>query len=191
MKPTTTKRKRPPRSRTWNSVDGVGRSDFPVAAGILFGLGLGGFFDGIVLHQVLQWHHMLSSWYPVNTIENLELNTFWDGIFHSATYLFVVAALFVLWRAAKRKHLYWSTKLLVGSMLIGFGLFNTVEGFINHHLLGVHHVNELVPSDRWVYWDVGFILWGVTMIGVGWWLLRAGRRERGPQEEGVRWPSRQ
>jgi uncharacterized membrane protein len=33
---------------------------FPIASGILFGLGLGGFFDGIVLHQVLQWHHMLS-----------------------------------------------------------------------------------------------------------------------------------
>jgi uncharacterized membrane protein len=38
---------------------------FPVSAGIFFGLGLGGFFDGIVLHQLLQWHHMLSSWYPV------------------------------------------------------------------------------------------------------------------------------
>jgi uncharacterized membrane protein len=97
---------------------------FPVSAGILFGLGLGGFFDGIVLHQVLQWHHMLSSWYPVNTVENLELNTFWDGIFHSATYLFVVAALFVLWRTAKRTHLYWSTQLLTGSMLLGFGVFN-------------------------------------------------------------------
>jgi uncharacterized membrane protein len=34
--------------------DGAG---FPISAGILFGLGLGGFFDGIVLHQVLQWHH--------------------------------------------------------------------------------------------------------------------------------------
>jgi Predicted membrane protein (DUF2243) len=41
---------------------------FPVSAGVFFGLGLGGFFDGIVLHQVLQWHHMLSNWFPVNTI---------------------------------------------------------------------------------------------------------------------------
>ena len=65
---------------------------FPVSAGVFFGLGLGGFFDGIVLHQVLQWHHMLSSWYPVNTIENLELNTRWGGIFHSATYLFFSSA---------------------------------------------------------------------------------------------------
>src|SRR3954468_5657062 len=86
-------------------------------AGILLGLGLGGFFDGIVLHQLLQWHHMLSGWYPVNTLENLELNTTWDGIFHTSTYLFVLAGLFVLWRTAKRRHLYWSTKLLTGSML--------------------------------------------------------------------------
>ncbi len=27
----------------------------------ILGVGLGGFVDGIVLHQVLQWHHMLSS----------------------------------------------------------------------------------------------------------------------------------
>jgi uncharacterized membrane protein len=120
---------------------------------------------------------MLSSWYPVNTVENLELNTRWDGIFHTSTYLFVVAALFILWRRAKRRHLYWSTKLLVGSMLIGFGAFNVVEGIVDHQLLGIHHVNELVaPADR-IYWDIGFILWGVAMFLIGWWLLREGQRE--------------
>src|SRR3954463_8398967 len=101
---------------------------FPTLAGVLFGIGLGGFFDGIALHQLLQWHHMLSSWYPVNTLENLELNTRWDGIFHSATYVFVLIGLFLLWRTAQRQPLYWSTKLLAGTMLIGFGLFNTTEG---------------------------------------------------------------
>jgi len=36
-------------------------------SGLLYGLGLGGFIDGIVLHQILQWHHMVSdvSRYPV------------------------------------------------------------------------------------------------------------------------------
>lgn len=29
--------------------------------GVLLGLGLGGFVDGILLHQILQRHHMLSS----------------------------------------------------------------------------------------------------------------------------------
>ena len=96
---------------------------FPVAAGVFFGLGLGGFFDGIVLHQVLQWHHMLSSWYPVTSIENLELNTRGDGIFHSATYVFIVIGLFVMARCAAPPFLLLS-KLLAGSMLLGFGAFN-------------------------------------------------------------------
>jgi uncharacterized membrane protein len=150
---------------------------FPKSAGVLFGLGLGGFFDGIVLHQLLQWHHMLSSWYPITSIEALELNTLWDGIFHSATYLFVVTGLFVLWRSAQRRHLYWSSKLLAGTMLLGFGLFNTVEGIINHHLLGLHHVNETVARNQWLYWDIAFTLSGLAMLAAGWWLTKQGERE--------------
>ena len=150
---------------------------FPVSAGIFFGLGLGGFFDGIVLHQVLQWHHMLSSWYPITSIENLELNTFWDGVFHSITYVFVLIGLFLLWRTAQKRHLYWSTKLLIGTLLIGFGAFNTVEGLIDHQLLGIHHVNETVAPEYRIYWDIGFILWGIAMLIGGWLLLRSGQRE--------------
>jgi uncharacterized membrane protein len=154
-----------------------GNGHFPTSAGILFGLGLGGFFDGIVLHQVLQWHHMLSSWYPITSIENLELNTFWDGVFHSATYLFVLAGLFILWRTAQRRHLYWSSNLLIGSILIGFGAFNVVEGTIDHHVLGLNHVNETASPDQWIYWDLAFLAWGAAMLVVGWTMLRAGRRE--------------
>src|SRR6476619_5557069 len=127
---------------------------FPISASVLFGLGLGGFLDGIVLHQVLQWHHMLSSWYPINSVPNLELNTLWDGLFHSTTYVFVVLGLFILWRTAHRRHLFWSNKLLVGTLLIGWGLFNLVEGLIDHQILAVHHVNERVYREQWIYWDV-------------------------------------
>src|SRR3954467_13776840 len=91
---------------------------FPISAGIFFGLGLGGFFDGIVLHQVLQWHHMLSSWYPITDVRSLELNTLWDGVFHSSTYLFVVIGLFILWRTAHKRHLLWSNKLLIATLFL-------------------------------------------------------------------------
>lgn len=151
---------------------------FPISAGILFGLGLGGFFDGIVLHQVLQWHHMLSSWYPITSIPNLELNTTWDGLFHSTTYVFVVLGLFILWRTAHRQHLSWSSKLMAGTLLIGWGLFNTVEGMIDHQLLGVHHVNELMPRGQWIYWDLGFLAWGLAMLGGGGWLVKSGLAEQ-------------
>ena len=151
---------------------------FPISAGVLFGLGLGGFFDGIVLHQLLQWHHMLTSaGYPADSVENLRINTLWDGIFHASTYVFVALGLLVLWRAAHRTHVRWSGKLLAGTMLIGFGVFNVVEGIVDHHLLGIHHVNETAPREQWIYWDVAFLLWGAAMLVGGWLLLKAGQRE--------------
>jgi uncharacterized membrane protein len=69
---------------------------FPVSSGILLGVGVGGFFDGIVFHQLLQWHHMLSNWYPTTSIENIKINMLWDGIFHSTTYLLLAIGLFEL-----------------------------------------------------------------------------------------------
>jgi uncharacterized membrane protein len=158
--------------------DSLERQDFPVSAGILLGLGLGGFFDGIILHQVLQWHHMLTNaGYPPDTVANLEVNVLWDGIFHLSTYAFTAAGLFIFWRRSRRPHARWPGKLLPGSMLVGFGLFNLVEGTVNHHILGLHHVNETVPREQWLYWDLAFLIWGAAMLAGGWWLLRAGRRE--------------
>ena len=167
-----------PTSTAPQSVVPASDGAFPTASGVLFGLGLGGFFDGIVLHQLLQWHHMLSSWYPITSIENLRLNTLWDGIFHSATYVFVIVALYLFWRTAHRRLLYWSWRLMSGAALIGWGLFNVVEGVIDHQVLGIHHVNELVGRDRYIYWDMGFLLWGASMVAAGAWLFRSGQRQR-------------
>ncbi len=156
-----------------------------MSAGILLGLGLGGFFDGIVLHQILQWHHMVSAVHPATTVENLKLNTFWDGIFHAGTYGFVVAGLLVLWHHARRRHFTWSGRLVAGTLLIGFGAFNCVEGLINHQLLGLHHVNETVPVAERVYWDIAFLAWGAAMVAAGWLLTRRGRGDPA-QEAGSR-----
>jgi uncharacterized membrane protein len=154
------------------------RQGFPTSAGIFLGLGLGGFFDGIVLHQILQWHHMLTSaGYPPESVENLKFNTLWDGLFHASTYIFVVIGLIILWRAAHRVHLWWSGKMLIGAILIGFGIFNVVEGIVNHHLLGIHHVNETVPMEQWIYWDIGFLVWGLAMLMGGWALLKSVKRQ--------------
>ncbi len=150
--------------------------EFPTTAGIFLGLGIGGFFDGIILHQVLQWHHMLTSaGYPPDSVRNLKINTLWDGLFHLSAYIFVGIGLALLWRAAHRSHMRWSTRMLVGTLLMGFGLFNLVEGLVDHQILGIHHVNETVPRAQWIYWDVGFLIWGALMLGGGWLMLRTGR----------------
>ncbi|MDP3966771.1 MAG: DUF2243 domain-containing protein [Nocardioides sp.] len=85
-----------------------GRRPPSKASGLLYGLGLGGFVDGILLHQVLQWHHMVSAVpaYPVDTVAGLEANTLADGFFHVATWFFVVGgALAALhaWRPGPRR----------------------------------------------------------------------------------------
>lgn len=148
---------------------------FPTSAGVLLGLGLGAFFDGIVFHQLLQWHHMLSGWYPLNSIDNIRLNTTWDGIFHSAAYVLVLAGLYLLWRQAHRSELRWSHWHWLGTILIGWGIFNVLEGVVDHQILGLHQVNETVPDGQRIFWDIGFLLWGAAMIVMGAVMVRAGR----------------
>ena len=166
------------RNRQGNEPGHAEPTPFPKKAGVLLGLGLGGFFDGIVLHQVLQWHHLVTdAGYPADSVRNLEINTLWDGLFHATTYIFVGLGLFFLWRAASKRHIAWSGKLLAGTMLLGFGAFNVVEGLISHQILSIHHVNETVPREQWIWWDLGFLAWGVAMLVGGWFLLRAGRAD--------------
>jgi uncharacterized membrane protein len=68
--------------------DGLDRRPL-IAAGTLLGVGMGGFVDGILFHQILQLHNMLSAKYPragvavATALVNVEVNMFWDGLFHA------------------------------------------------------------------------------------------------------------
>ncbi len=142
-------------------------------AGLFLGLGLGGFFDGIVLHQILQWHHLASSaGYPPTSIGNIRVNVLLDGLFHAVTYVFVAIGITLLWRAGVRAEIAGRGTALLAAILMGFGLFNLVEGSINHQLLGLHHVNEIAPREHWIWWDLGFLAWGAAMLVGGWIIWR-------------------
>jgi uncharacterized membrane protein len=147
------------------------------AAGVLLGIGLGGFFDGIVLHQILQWHHMVShvDAYPTTTVAGLEANTLADGLFHAATWVATVAGVFLLWRASWDASLRWSTVAFIGTVFLGWGAFNVVEGVVNHHVLELHHVRE--SSSNQAAWDIAFLVWGGAMVAGGWYLWRSKERE--------------
>jgi len=145
-----------------------------IAAGIMLGLGLGGFVDGILLHQILQWHHMLSSVRPLATVSDVELNMVWDGLFDAATWLSTVIGLALLWRAGAREDVPWSLNTFLGSLLVGAGLFNFFEGLIDHQILGIHHVK---PGPNELAWDLGFLASGVILAVAGWLLLQAGKQE--------------
>jgi uncharacterized membrane protein len=145
----------------------------PRAPGILLGIGLGGFIDGIVLHQILQWHHMLTSEgrYPKTTVAGLETNTLWDGLFHAATWIAVAIGIYILWRRTTSWRWAISGRAFVGWMLVGWGLFNVVEGVVDHHLLGIHHVREGGGINQ-TAWDLGFLAFGAVLIVGGLLLAR-------------------
>ena len=99
--------------------------------GILLGLGLGGFADGIVLHQILQWHHMLSSVVPPVDMEAMRVNMRADGFFHLATWITTVLGVWMLWQAGQRVTAFPSARWFIGQFFIGWGIFNFVEGLID------------------------------------------------------------
>jgi uncharacterized membrane protein len=140
-------------------------------AGPILGVGLGGFFDGIVFHQLLQWHHMLSAHPDPAAANDLPLNTFWDGLFHAVTYLFTLAGVALVWSAWRRGDVPASGRNLFGSVLAGWGLFDVVEGLVDHQLLGIHHVWPAGPGSV-LLWDLLYLAWGAVMLVVGTWLVR-------------------
>lgn len=150
-----------------------------IIAGIFLGIGFGGFFDGIVLHQILQWHHMLSNVRPLTNASNIDLNMIWDGLFHAFDWIMTVVGVILLWRAGSRDDVNWSSKTFTGSLLVGAGLFNVVEGLIDHQILGIHHVK---PGPNQLAWDLGFLAIGVLFIVIGLVMIQKIRT----QELGVR-----
>ena len=146
-----------------------------VAAGILIGAGLlAGFVDGILLHEILQWHHMVTSVRPATNLSNLEANTLADGLFHLGTWTLTVIGGVLLWRAGGRDDVPWSPKIFGGFLLFGSGLFNFIEGIVDHQILGIHHVK---PGLNQLAWDIGFLIFGAGLALVGWILLRSGQKE--------------
>jgi uncharacterized membrane protein len=143
-----------------------------VSAGLVLGVGMGGFVDGIVFHQVLQTHAMLSARLPKNTVPNVEVNMFWDGLFHAFTWVVTAIGIALLFRAGRRPGVPWSGKVLFGSMLAGWGLFNVVEGVIDHHVLQVHHVVERAGLS---VWDWAFLAISVALVAGGWAIIRSAR----------------
>lgn len=142
-----------------------------VMAGLALGVGLGGFFDGIVFHQILQIHHMLSSYPDSSVATDLRLNVLADGLFHLATYTFTVLGVVLLWRAWQFHPVPNSGRTLLGATSSGWGVFNLVEGVVDHHLLGVHHVWTAGPGPV-VLWDLAFLLWGALFLVGGYLVIR-------------------
>lgn len=152
-----------------------------VRAGLILGLGFGGFADGIVFHQILGWHHLVcvTEHCRPTTIESLQHQNIQDGYFHLVVWLVSLAGTAMLFRAGRDGPRDWSAGGLCGAMLAGWGLFNVIEGLIDHQILGIHHVLPGHPHQ--FLWDMLFLSSGLLFVLLGDRIIRT----PGPAHGGV------
>jgi uncharacterized membrane protein len=141
----------------------------PIRPALLLGFALGGFFDGILLHQILQWHHLLS----LVPGTDLRAQVMWDGLFHAAMYGIAAWGLWGLWRRGTP-----GGRTLTGALLVGFGLWHVVDAALSHWVLGIHRVRVDAASP--LTWDLGWLgAFGLLPLGLGLALLRSGSGDGG------------
>lgn len=128
----------------------------------LAGLGLAGLFDGVLLHRLLQWHHVLTDRMPaIGPRAHLR----WDGLFDALMMMALAAALCGLQRrrdALQRL----PGRALAGSALAGFGLWHIIDAVMLHWVLGLHRIRPLAQSP--LAWDLGWLLaFGLLPLIIG------------------------
>ena len=151
----------------------------PVLPLVVTGFGLGAFLDGIVLHQVLQWHHLVVEYRSADDLEGLQVNTFWDGVFHLAAWAVVLVGL--LWTARRRADLRavgW--RPLLGALLVGWGSFNITDQVVFHLLLDAHHIRMV---EEYQLYDWGYTALGAFLVAAGLLLARDGSRRSAPVQD--------
>jgi uncharacterized membrane protein len=163
------------------------RATLPTArlalAGGIIGFALGGFFDGILLHQVLQWHHLFSL-VPGEIWRDIRMQILMDGWFHVLHYLIALVGLWLLWRGRAEFSGAGSDFRLLGAVLLGFSLWQFVDVVLFHWVLMIHRIRVGVPNP--LAYDLGWLAaFGVTTLLAGLWLRRRGMSGGGPGRPAV------
>jgi len=141
--------------------------------GAVLGVGLGALLDGILLHQILQWHHLISARVPPTSVEALEANTLADGLLHAIAWLVTVTGIALIVRAGASLEGQAAGRRLLGGIIIGWGAFNLLDAVINHHILVLHHVRE---GPAQTVYDVVFLVVAVATVAIGVAVHRSARR---------------
>ncbi|MDB5624175.1 MAG: Membrane protein [Devosia sp.] len=145
-------------------------------AGFAIGFGLGGFFDGILLHQVLQWHHLLSGLEQAR--QDLRVLVMTDGLFHVLMYLVTAVGLWLLWRSRQHFAQAGADRILFAFALLGFGGWHLVDAVLSHWILGIHRIR--MDVDNPLFWDLLWVgVFGILPVIAGLLLRRragGGRR---------------
>lgn len=155
--------------------NGSGHTDASPAliwAGYALGFGLGGFFDGILLHQILQWHHLLSGIEEAR--QDIRVLILTDGLFHALMYLVAAAGLWLLWRSRRASVGEGADRLLFANVLIGFGAWHILDSVLSHWILGIHRIRMDVENQ--LFWDLlWFAAFGLLPLALGLLMRRSSK----------------
>jgi uncharacterized membrane protein len=130
-----------------------------ILSGVLLGVGIAGFVDETVFHQLLHWHHFYDRSTPTAGLVS-------DGVFHAVSWFATVAALFLFAdlrrRTAFRPRHWW------GGLLVGAGGFQLYDGTIQHKIMKLHQIRydvSLAPYDwTWNIVAAALITAGVVLL---------------------------
>jgi uncharacterized membrane protein len=142
----------------------TGRS---ILAGVLIGIGVAGFLDETVFHQLLHWHHF----YDRSTTS---VGLVSDGFFHAGSWLCTVGGLFVF--ADLQRRASTVPRRLAAGAFLGWGGFQVYDGLVQHKVLRLHQIRYSVDV---LAYDVVWNVLGALGIVIGLALLLGDARSVG------------
>jgi uncharacterized membrane protein len=135
-------------------------------AGIWLGFAMGGFFDGILLHQILQWHHLLSA-IQTGALASLRTQVTIDGWFHALMYVIAALGLWNLYRYRSRTGIAPDFSVIWPRFWMGFGVWHIIDAVFSHWITGIHRIK--MDSSMPLAWDLAWVLvFGVLPLVWGW-----------------------
>jgi len=139
-------------------------------AGISLGFGFGGFFDGILLHQVLQWHHLLSGIEDARS--DIRVLIMADGMFHILMYVVTGTGLLLLARTRAEFSGKGADHRLLGNTILGFGIWHILDAILSHWILGIHRIR--MDTGNPLFWDLlWFAVFGLAALVLGLLIRRS------------------
>jgi uncharacterized membrane protein len=154
------------------------RDGAPIFTGALVGIGIIGFLDEVILHQVLQWHNFYWATDQAGRVLT-------DGIFHVVSTGLLLWGTYRVWRYDQAAP--GQLRALVAGIFLGGGGFNLYDGVVQHALLHLHLVNEKVcpvvyannsiPScTADIPFEIAFDLVAALLLATGFAVLSRGTR---------------
>jgi len=137
----------------------------------ILGFGFMGALDGIIFHQLLQWHSVYMATDRPGQIMS-------DGIFHFGVSIALVIGGILLWLAGNPTSVEKGNRFVLGGFLMGAGIFNVVEGIINHHLLQIHRVKPGDPNA--MMYDLSFLALGFILAVIGYAIRKSSKKQQAP-----------